>query len=221
MLDKIIRSPDQIVALHAALGERLQRRTGKKSDLESAIKQRQNWFGSFRSSDNEPLRPKAVDALARITRDWGLFETQTNALLACSTLWASDPGLFWHGGPPDQDVLRSCYNDLERIHEIDPLRRRILMITLSNQVQQFQQKLREGGKTGRSSQKLKNNLKRDRALLPRALYCITKQLWPQTSSENQEKIRNRIKSYSRAGWKWKQLRPMGMLLSFQDSNMKG
>lgn len=220
MLDKIIQSPDQIAALHTALGKRLQRRTGKDADTESALKKRQSWFRTFRSIDGQALRPEGADALACITKDWELCETQTNALLACSTLWASDPGLFWHGGQPDQVVLRSCYNDLERIHEVDPLRRRLLMITLSEQVQNFQEKLREGSKAGKSPQKLKKNSKRDRVFLPGALHCITRQLWPETTPENQEKIRNRIKAYSRAGWKWRQLVPVGMLLSFHDSNMK-
>jgi hypothetical protein len=162
-----------------------------------------------------------VNALARITKGWELSTAQTNALLACSTLWVSSPELFWHGGPPDRDVLRSCYNDLARMHEVDPLRRRLLLVTLSDQVQKFQRTLSGESKTTRRSPKANSNSKRERVFLPGALRSITMQLWPEASPENQGKVRSRIKDYSRAGWKWKQLAPVGMLLSFQDSTVKG
>ncbi|KAJ5292172.1 hypothetical protein N7478_001423 [Penicillium angulare] len=71
---RIIQSPDQIVALHAALGRGLKRQTRKQSEIESALGKRKDWFRNFQSSEGKTLIPKEVDALARITKDWELPE---------------------------------------------------------------------------------------------------------------------------------------------------
>lgn len=220
MLDRIIRSPDQIRALHCALSKKLKRRTGKEREAGSVFNKRRDWFRNFTSSGGERLEAKRVDILARITKNWSISVEQTKALLACSTLWASCPALFWHGSSPDESVIRNCYNDLERMCEVDPLRRRILLITLSDQIEQFQQALREESTVRPSVCIPKTSSKRERPLLISALRSMTTQLWPNANPESQEKIRNRIKYYSRAGWKWKQLAHTGILLSFQDSTVK-
>lgn len=219
MLDKIIQAPDQISALHDALSKRLNRRA-KKQETETAFNKRRDWFRNFASRGGERLNGKGADALARITKDWELSENQINALLAYSTVWANCPEVFWHGGPPEQDILRNCFNDLERMREIDPLRRRILLITLSNQVQQYQRLICEERKDMRA-RKPKTNSKRERQFLPAALRSLTRRLWPDLSLENQEKVKDRITNYSRAGWKWQQLAHVEMLLSLQDSTVKG
>lgn len=219
MLDRIILSPDQIGALHDALNKRLRRRRKKEHEIESALNKRRHWFQNFLSKSGERLKQKDVEELSRITKGWDLSESQVNALLACSTLWTSCPGLFWYGGSPDQNVLRSCFSDLERMSEVDPLRRRVLLITLSNQVQQFA--LHEEGQAGTRALKRKSSSKRQKSVLPAALRSMTNELWPNSSPENQERIKDKITHYSRAGWKWQQLAHTWLSLSFQDSTVRG
>ncbi|KAJ5642509.1 hypothetical protein N7490_006509 [Penicillium lividum] len=115
LLDRIIQSPDKISALLDALSKKMKRGKKRKWESDLMYKKRRKWFLSFVSTKGEKLKAKDAEELARITKDWELSAEQIDALLAYSTLWNSYPGLFWYGGSPDKNVLRSCFNDLERM----------------------------------------------------------------------------------------------------------
>lgn len=218
MLQKIIQRPDQILALHEAFRKKLKRKS-KSLDSDLALNERENWFQRFSSVKGEKLKPTAASALARITRNWGLSTEQIEYLLVCSVLWTKSPDLFWTNALREENITRRCYNDLNEIDELSPLRRRILLITLSKQVQQSQQNQPNPEATGRKRARgTSDRHRRDQESLPNAMRSLTQQIWPDLPTEKQQKIQDKITRYSLAGWKWRQLKVREMVITFQNIN---
>lgn len=165
-----------------------------------------------------------MNKLTKITRNWALTEERVEALLLCSVLWSRCPQLFWDGDIPDQNIFRRCFVDLERIREIDPLRRKVLLIILSQRVQEEQRQLRINGKRQRSRLKHPNanrpDANRKRMFLPSSLRVIVQRLWPDADVAKQRKTKKSISLYSRFGWKWQHIEPQGIILSLPDSAAK-
>lgn len=222
MLQRIIQRPDQIVALHEAFSKKLKRKS-KKPNSELALNECENWFRNFSSIKGEKLKSTTASALARLTKNWGLSTEQIEYLLVCSVLWAKSPALFWTGALREENITRRCYNDLNEIDELAPLRRRILLITLSQQVQQSQQSQQNqpnAKPTGRKRARgTSDRHRRDQECLPNAMQCLTQQIWPDLPTEKQQKIQEKITRYSLAGWKWRQLKAREMVLAFQNINV--
>jgi hypothetical protein len=184
------------------------------------LKERENWFLNFSSTKGKKLKSTTANALARLTRNWDLSKEQIENLLVCSVLWAKHPGLFWTGGPSDENITRRCYNDLNSIDELFPLRRRILLVTLSQQVQQTQQAQPNTEPTGRKRSRGTTDWhRRDQEYLHNAMCSLTQQLWPDLTTEKQHMIQHKITRYSLAGWKWRQLKSTEMVLAFQNINV--
>ncbi|KAJ6003596.1 hypothetical protein N7522_006449 [Penicillium canescens] len=218
VLESIIQRPDQIVALHEAFSKKL--KCKPKTDSELALNERENWFRNFSSIKGEKLKSKTAKTLAGLTRNWDLSTEQIEYLLVCSVLWAKSPGLFWTGAPPDGNITRRCYNDLEEIDELTPWRRRILLITLSRQVEQDQKNLQNTEPTGRKRARgTSDRHRRDQRFLPNAMRSLTQQIWPDLTTEKQQKIQDKLTRYSLAGWKWRQLNAEEMVLACQNINV--
>ena len=123
----------------------------------------------------------------------------------------------------NQNIFRRCFVDLERIREIDPLRRKVLLIILSQHVQE-EQRHRISGKRQRSRPKHSNanilDANRKRMFLPSSLRVIVQRLWPDADVAKQRKIKKSFSLYSRFGWKWQHIEPQGIILSLPDSAAK-
>lgn len=216
----ILASPAQIAALHQTFASNLKR--PRRDDAASS--DRHVWFQSFSTQQGHRLKEGQVNKLTAITKNWAFPEERVNTLLSCALLWYSCPALFWNGNPPNGDIFRRCFEDLERIREIDPLRRKILLVILSERVQQEQHQMRIDGKRQRSRSKLveadTRQVCRKRVLLPTSLRSIMRKTWPNIDVAKQKRVKKMISLYSRFGWKWQQIRPVEMILSLPDSAAK-
>lgn len=220
MVRSILASPAHIAVLHQTFASNLRR--PRRDDPASS--DRRVWFRSFSTQQGHRLDEGQVNKLTSITKNWALPEERVDTLLSCSLLWSCCPALFWNGNPRERDVFRRCFEDLERIREIDPLRRKILLLILSERVQQEQHQMRIDGKRQRSRPKLveadNQQICRRRVLLPTSLRSIICKTWPDIDVAKQMKVKKMISLYSRFGWKWQQIRPVEMVLSLPDSAAK-
>ncbi|KAJ5500615.1 hypothetical protein N7453_009666 [Penicillium expansum] len=218
--EKDTRIPRQITALHQIFASNLKRTIRD----DSALSERRSWFKNFSSQSGENLNEKQVNKLTNITKNWALSEERVEALLLCSVLWSSCPQLFWDGDIRERNIFRRCFVDLERIREIDPLRRKVLLIILSQHVQEEQRQWRINGKRQRSrSKNLNANLpeaNRNRMFLLSSLRIIAQRFWPDADVAKQRKTKKALSLYSRFGWRWQHIEPQGIILSLPDSAAK-
>lgn len=216
-MGRILQSPEKIAALHQTFASNLKRRAG--DDL--ASHERRLWFQNFSSRLGDTLDEQQVRKLTTVTKNWALSDDKIDSLLSCSLLWSSYPTLFWDGSPPNTDVFRRCFDDLERIREIQPLRRRVLLVILSEHVQCEQKRMHLDGKRQRSRSTLPKSdagsVQRNRMFLPLSLRAIMRRVWPDIPAGEQRKLKKLLSLYSRFGWKWQQVKPEGMILSLPDS----
>lgn len=222
VLERILQSSDQVTALYFALNSRL-KRLSKKRKPDPTYDKRHAWFQNFSSKDGVGLAPKDINTLSRITTCWELSEEQTKTLAACSVIWSKSPELFWHGDTADENLIRRCYNDLRRMEDVDPLRRRVILMILAQRLECEQDLLRSKGQRARTRPRKKHNggnRSRKRVLLPSAIDSLTKDLWPQLQPERRKSMRKRLAADSLHGWKWRQLSRTEMALSLQDAATK-
>lgn len=161
--------------------------------------------------------------LTSITRNWALSEEKVDSLASCSLLWLSCPALFWDGNNTNSDMIRHCFDDLERIREIQPLRRKTILTILSEYVDTEIEQMRKSGKRQRHRYHPNADAPcafRGQTLLPTSLRSIVRRLWPEAHPEEHKKLKRMLSKYSRYGWKWQQVQPRGMILSLPDCAAK-
>jgi hypothetical protein len=121
--------------------------------------------------------------------------------------------LFCDGGTPDKDVIRRCYNDLERIEDLDSTRRKVLLVTLARQVHTRQEQLASTQKGRKRCRKYQSDHdSRSPTLLTSALYDICCQLWDDPE-DYRDKRKGKLLRYSLSGWKWDRLSHGELILS--------
>ncbi|KEY83598.1 hypothetical protein BA78_8605, partial [Aspergillus fumigatus] len=220
-LRRILESPNQIAALHRAFSKRLKRSKG--SDTLSS--EQHTFFTQFVSPDGGRLSDAQIHHLVSFTKFWELGEESVNDLKIRSLLWTARPELFWDGGTPDMNIIRRCYNDLERMTGVDPLKRKVLLVIFSQTVQEEQRRLREEQRRQRSRKRKipgsdASDYGRDAILLTASLRTLSCRLWPDLKGDDEKKQRKSFSAYSLAGWKWQQLQYIEMILSLQHSPVK-
>lgn len=197
----------------------------KGHDASSA--RRHDFFSRFRARNGDGLSEDQVNRLVSLTRRWDLSEDSLKALKVCSLLWTAKPCLFWHGKKPDRNVLLRSFDDLERMREVDPARRKFLLVTLSRQVVEEQgrshraniaAKKRERSRPTagrRTSYTVRNPL-----LLTSSLRALCQRFWPTLGKSAHNERKKRISAYSLWGWKWDQLNYVEMILSLSQAPTK-
>jgi hypothetical protein len=165
------------------------------------------------------LEERQVNKLSAITKNWALSKERVDALLSCTLVWSSCPALFWEGNTTDKDVFPRCFDDLEWIREVEPSRRKVLLIILSEYVQNEQRQMKNDGKRQRSRSKLPHEADRGN-FLSLSLRSIMRRYWPNLHAGEQKKKKTMLSLYSRFGWKWQQVQPQGMILSLPDCAAK-
>lgn len=133
----IIDSPYQIKSLYTTFANRL--RKAKKKDI--SLEARYQFFSEFVSSGGLQLLYADTRALASVTRHWELTEDNVKVLEIFSHLWKENPRFFWEGHEADQNIIRRCINHLENIRKIEPIKRKVLLIMLSQEVQERQKQI--------------------------------------------------------------------------------
>lgn len=206
-LKQISESDNQLLSLHQALVRKLK----KPSKGDTSISERQTWFSNFISHEGKRLPDKEVKDLASITKHWALGNIR--CLEYCAELWAKWPYLFCDGERPDEDVIRRCYSDLERMREIDPTRRKVLLVTLSRQVRQKQEQILSDPKARKRCRKQQiGHSTRSSTRLTSALGEGVSQVWDDPE-ERQDERRKTLSRYSLWGWKWERLTHRELILS--------
>ncbi|KAE8130870.1 hypothetical protein BDV38DRAFT_266025 [Aspergillus pseudotamarii] len=206
-LKQISESENQLLSLHRALVKKI--KTPPKRD--TSISERRTWFSNFISHDRKRLSDKDIDTLTSITKYWALSDTRS--LKVCAEIWATRPHSFCDGETPDNDVIRRCYNDLERMEDLDAIRRKVLLLILSRQVHQRQEQLLSdpaAQKRCRKTQRDHNS--RSSSLLTFALDDICSRLWDDPEGY-QDTRRKKLSRYSLFGWKWDRLTHKELILS--------
>ena len=135
-------------------------------------------------------------------------------------LWRVTPHLFCDGQAADPNVIKRCYNDLERIHNIDPTRQKVLLTTLPNAVEKEQKRLNEEERKRTRSRKergMDTKSCRNPILLTFALRSLTRKLWPNLDEKEQLRRRKSLSDNSLSGWKWRQLNYPELVLSLHNS----
>lgn len=222
ILESVLQSPDEISALYNVFASRL-KDLSKKQRADTAFIHRYDWFRNFASQDGSRLEPKETNTLAQMTSCWELSDEQIEVLSACSIIWSKSPELFWYGASADENLIRRCYNDLRTMEDVDPLRRRIILMILAEHVELEQDLLRNKGQRVRSrprKRKVGEGRSRKRVLLPSAVRSLAKDLWPQLQTEKQNDVKKRLATDSLYGWKWRQVKRGEMVLSFQNAATK-
>ena len=202
-------SPTNTAAIQKTLATHLQNPAKGDGDSYS----RRLWFRNFRSRDGGGLTDTQADKLTTLTKNWALPENKITALLSCSILWVSCPALFWEGGRQGSNLLRRCVDDLERLEEIDPIKRRLILIVLSERVEQERKRMLHAKKRQRSSAKPKQQAHRTKTMLSPSLHSIVQEAWPDAGIKKQAEIKTALARHSHYGWKWQQIMPSGLLLS--------
>lgn len=152
-----------------------------------------------------------IEYLVSVTAKWELDEEDIKILRVCSLLWAENPRLFWDGEKRDCSIIQRSFYDLERMREIDPTRRKILLVTLSREIEHEQHQAHEPPRRQRPGRD------RDRGRkgihLTSSLHKIFHQHYPSLDGRVKDERRKRFAIYSRHGWKWDQMVETEMILS--------
>lgn len=213
-MKQISASKNQLLSLHRALVKNLK----KPSKSDPSISERRTWFSNFISCSGNKLSQNEVEDLTAITKHWALGDTR--CLKACAELWAIRPHLFCDGETPDKDVVRRCYNDLERMEDLDPTRRKALLVTLSRKVYERQEQLCSTPRARKRCRKTQSDHdSRSSTFLTSALGDICSQLWDDPK-KIQDIRRKRLARYSLFGWKWNRLTHAELILSFTQASAK-
>lgn len=212
-LKKILESPNQIGSLHTALIKKLRRR----KEQENSLTKRFQFFSNFKSPDGSRLNESQIAYLVSVTDKWELDEEGIKALQVCSLLWAENPRLFWDGEKLDSSIIRRSFYDLERMREIDPTKRKILLVALSREIEQEQHE--NTGATRRQRPSRGNDCGR-KGHLTSSLHRIFHQHYPGVEGEVKKERRKRFSIYSRYGWKWDQMVETEMILSLAHAPAK-
>lgn len=141
-----------------------------------------------------------TEKLTRLTKAWKLPETKITALLSYTILWAGFPELFWEGGGWGDNIFRHYLSDLWQLKEIDPLKRRLILIFLSECVEVRRKKMLDTGKRSRSRAKLKQQVSQPKPMLLSTLHSIVQEAWPDASIKQAE-IKSVLARHSHYGWK--------------------
>jgi hypothetical protein len=95
---------------------------------------------------------------------------------------------------------------------LDPIRRKVLLITLSFHVEERQKRLLPNAEWDNASLSDSQSL-RPSIFFESSLKELTRQLWPDVTGPEERKNRTLLAEYSRWGWKWRQLEYSSMVLS--------
>lgn len=138
-------------------------------------------------------------------------------------MWEVYPQIFWYGKKPDSDEIIRCYfEDLERMREVDPIKRKVLLFMLAEDVENEQLRISREVKGRRRLQSYKqteNDTSYSRAPLLRAAFdklCL--RLWPGLGSHEKRYKKAWLSKYSRHGYKWRKLRHISLALSLPHIN---
>lgn len=105
--------------------------------------ERFQFFADFKSPNGSQLDDSQIQRLVSITTKWELDKEDVKVLQLCSLLWAENPSLFWDGEKHHDNIIRRSFSDLERMREIDPTRRKILLVILSREIEHEQRQAHE------------------------------------------------------------------------------
>lgn len=169
------------------------------------------------------MSSKHIDDLVHVTKNWGLNTERVQILKEFAKIWHVRPALFWFS-VPDDNSTRRCIEELERIQEIDPSRRKAFLIILAQDVENERNRLND---TPRAKKRRKRRLKQtqsscyDRAPdLRMSIQSLCSSLYP-CIGEDQQKIKQaKIATHSRYGWKWSRLMPVSTILSLPQVNTR-
>ncbi|KAL2786385.1 hypothetical protein BJX66DRAFT_32742 [Aspergillus keveii] len=219
-LKSILDSEDQILSLYNAFSRKLRKRKACNASSPGQF----SWFEGYTSPEGGTLSKKQVGNLARITARWELKDEDIRDLKICLLLWKLAPHIFCDGERADLNVIRRCYNDLERMRAVDPTRRKVLLMLLSDMVEKEQKNLEnEQQKRKRSRRQQKKDTEdyaRNPIFLTSALRTLSRNLWPGLDEQELKRRRKLLSEYSRDGWKWRHLRCPEIILSLHNSAAK-
>lgn len=215
-LKKILDSPNQIASLHTALIKKLRRR----KEQDNSLTERFQFFSNFKSPDGSQLNDPQIKYLVSVTAKWELNEGDIKALQVCSLLWAENPRLFWEGEKRDSSIIRRSFYDLERMREIDPTRRKILLVTLSREIEHEQHQAHENIEATRRQRPPRDNDRGRKVHLTSSLHKIFHQHYPGLDGGIKEERRKRFAIYARYGWKWDQMVESEMIMSLAHAPAK-
>jgi hypothetical protein len=177
------------------------------------------WFEEF-SKDGEKLSEQQVKSLAYITRDWKLGEKEILVLSICAKLWYEHPYLFCDGPRPVRNIILRCCNDLQRMRETDPTRRKVLLIILSGEVEREQHNIcKDGTKRWRPRSK-KSECCRESSFVTSSLRALSLRLWIEVGESERKKCTEWLSKDSRYGCKWRNLRRLPIILSLHHARSK-
>ncbi|CRG92837.1 Phosphoenolpyruvate carboxylase [Talaromyces islandicus] len=179
---------------------------------DASFEQRFTWFKNYTSEKGKKLCKSEAKDLASLTRKWNLEESVVHTLHISVSLWTKFPFLFWDGEQPHDDIIRRSFDDLQRMVNIDPIKRKVLLATLSSHVEERQREVFPNAEWEDTSLS-DSQWRRPSCFLESSLIELTKQLWPDITGPEERKKRTWLANFSRWGWKWMRLENPGMVLS--------
>lgn len=197
LLQNIIQSPDPLRDLRLALSKNRKDRTPGE---------REKWFKAWQ---NGQLSKAQVNFLTSTTRNWKLEGDSIAIISAYARLWIQRPCEFWSGPPPDNDILKRCYDDLKIFREVVPTREKVASMIVAREVKKEQEKIKQqtGGRQRCRARTYSRN-----SFLSRALMNLCEKHWGDQSKQVW------LREESLGGSKWLDLDNPALVLSLYKAN---
>ncbi|KAE8351194.1 hypothetical protein BDV28DRAFT_137604 [Aspergillus coremiiformis] len=216
-LKKIIQSSDHIASLKEVFSTFF-KKVRAPDTLED---QRRDFFAKF-STAKGTLSSREIDDLVSITRHWHLGPERVQVLKKFAELWHTHPALFWFS-VPDDNSTRRCIEELERMQETDPSRRKAILVILSQDIERERERIStlSRRKTRKPNKQTDEDSSYARAPdLRRSVNNICSRLYPLITQDQKSAKKTRIAMNSRYGWKWSRLSPVSSILSLPQANTR-
>lgn len=181
-----------------------------------------HWFKSFRSTKNGTLSDEQVARLASLTQHWALSPEDSESLARNARTWISDPTEFWGSTSHSMGLIQRCLSDVESLEDrkkLNPIRRRIILIIVSERIQKETMRLQAEGSAKRRQRQciMKGNFTK---YISRAVKnVIEREHHPKGLSDDEMKETSRkVIRMARYGGKWLLLEDTEALLAIPSRN---
>ncbi|OJD24848.1 hypothetical protein ACJ73_03783 [Blastomyces percursus] len=207
-------SPDRGASLFKVVAAEINRQKNHRQSTE-----REKFFQQFRWK-GQSLSEVQVTSLAAATKNWELNDNDLEELKKSANTWASTPEKFFDSETTNLsgrlELIAFCFNDTEQIEEVNPTRRKINLIIMSEQIRQ---EVEYQCSKHKINHRATTDPQKPLTLMSKVLSSITDTFGPLSQNERKKKHR-KLKKQSRGGSSWARIEPRWMVLALKNAAVK-